>query len=249
MIRMVLRHRPDNGQKRMILVTPIMTEIRSAYDWSIVISPKPIRMRSPAAQQADDERINQLAGDEAAEHAVDISNTLDDTVGALDENTLYSVFWPAPKGILAVEDIKRDDNADQQVEQGRKPSLQRRSSARRAAAALFCTQSTTCGELSYNRRKFRSITGLSFSSDATQLISRPDRYPWIPAGRTRLRSAAAAPSTAARPRPQRPISRDRMLQSPLAIWRPPFQSAAPACCSTRYRPLNTGIRRYAITKP
>ena len=49
MIRMVLGTAPINGPKNgMILVTPIMTEIRSAYDWSIVISPKPIRMRSPA---------------------------------------------------------------------------------------------------------------------------------------------------------------------------------------------------------
>ena len=49
---------------------------------------------------------------------MDISNTLDDTVGALDgKQAVQRLFSLRAKGILAVEDIKRDDNADQQVEQ------------------------------------------------------------------------------------------------------------------------------------
>ena len=70
------------------------------------------------AQYADNQRVDQLAGDEPAEYTVHIGHAPHNAVRPANrEQAVRDLFGLRTKGVLAVQDIERNDNADQDIEQ------------------------------------------------------------------------------------------------------------------------------------
>ena len=202
------------------------------------------------AQHTDDRRVHQFAGDEAAEHAVDMRHTRHDGIRLFNrEKAVRHLFRLCTEGVLAVENVQRDNDTDQQIHQhvyGRNNAAHHVAELRQQV--VLRPVHYLCGELIVQAHE----AVLNF-----RVVVQQRRHPAGYLVHIQVHRVYQRGDTRDQLRQHHPQQHaynrqtEGQRQRAQAVGsRVPFLNLRDiGGCRLRYSMLNTGMSRYAITKP